>query len=73
MFNKVLATRTNVEVRCNAKVSGYQIDAKSQRVTHVNIENGESIPCDVIVLCTGPQTPSHLWQHFGTVLPSISA
>lgn len=73
MINKVMKNKKNVEIKCNAQIEGYSVDPVTKKVTHVNLIGGEKMPCDLVVVCTGPQTPKHLWHHFGCVLPSISA
>ena len=49
---------TNVDIRCNSRVTGYDIEPKTNIVTAVRVgalkEN--SIKCDQVVLCPGPES-----------------
>lgn len=71
MVEKVFPRYSNVHLKTNADVVGYDIDPKSKRVRSVQTASGETIPCDIVVNCMGPQAPSHLYQHFGVVVPII--
>lgn len=71
-MHKILAKYQNFELRTGAKIKSYSLEDTSKHVTHINLEDGSSIECDIVVLCTGPQTPFHLWKHFKTVLPQMA-
>jgi glycine/D-amino acid oxidase-like deaminating enzyme len=68
---KALEKRKNFELKTNAEIEGYDIDQKTKRVTHVNLSNGDKIPCDLVILSTGGHTRSHVWKHFRCILPMM--
>ena len=68
---EILGRRENVTVKLGAKIRKYAMSDQG-RVTQIELESGEVIPCDLVVLCTGAQTPFHLWEHFKVVLPNVS-
>ena len=46
--------RSNVNVRLNARVRS--VDAKEAAVTGVTLENGQFLPADAVIVCTGGQS-----------------
>ena len=73
MIQKVLKRYKNIEMICGAEITNYNIDEITKKVTNIQLQNGTNFPVDAVVLCTGPQSPRHVYEHFGCVLPSISA
>jgi len=64
--------KPNVQIKFDSVVSGYTLDSKN-KVTEVMVNFKENIPVDTVVLCAGPQATKHLLDHFGLILPMISA
>lgn len=67
---KLLSANKNVEIKYYTEVTGYKIE--NSLVKAVKTSQGD-IPCDIVVLCNGPQAPYHIYEHFKEVLPSIQA
>ena len=75
VLTKAMRKRDNVKILCNTEANGYDIDKATGIVKAVKTNNPEHprIECDVVVLSNSPASPYHLWEHFGTILPSIQA
>ena len=73
MVNKVLAKRSNVEIRYNTFPTKYDIHPETKHVQNLILNNKEKLACDLLVLCNGPDAGFHIWDHFGCVLPLIHA
>lgn len=69
MIEHILKKRPNFKLRSNTKINGYTINKETKYVQTVNLNTGEKIQTDLLILSTGPQTTQHLWQHFKTVFP----
>lgn len=70
---KNLKQRDNVEFIFNGCVTGYSLEDDGRKVNKVKINFEKDVPADLVVLCAGPQARTHLREHFGVVLPMISA
>lgn len=68
-----LKKRKNVKITCDAEVVAYEIDEKSKMAKFLKLRDGRIVPCDLIILCNGPEAPYHLASCLQTILPSLQA
>mmetsp|Transcript_17611 Transcript_17611/g.29738 ORF Transcript_17611/g.29738 Transcript_17611/m.29738 type:complete len:189 (-) Transcript_17611:275-841(-) len=73
---QVLLRKSNVSVKFNSYVAGYNLVESGERKGNVrslllNFENELNV--DEVVICTGPFAIAHLRDHFDICLPMITA
>ena len=73
---QILLKKPNVEFHLNSLISGYYISNEKHRKGHIEaivIGYVKRMDVDDVILCLGPQARSHIYKHFDTVFPQISA
>lgn len=66
-----LKKRKNVKITYDADVVGYEIDEKTKMAKHVKLRDGRIVPCDLVILCNGPEAPYHMASCLQTIFPSL--
>lgn len=66
-----LKKRDNVRISYNSDVSSYVIDPDTKMAKSVKLKDGRIVPCDLVILCNGPDAPFHMASCLNTILPSL--
>ena len=64
--------KLNVNIRLGCRITDYDKDDATGMVKRVQINGGEQVDCDAVVLCLGPQVRGHVRDHFGTIFPLLT-